>query len=264
MNSVVLEKIAAMSVKRKRTWWKVGIIKVIEGQDSRPILFADFATSLVVLFFASWHLLVGLLVREPFCWKNSQTTLPSPIWPNLAFDNSTLPILTNFYPLVTHNSSKSRIFCPKIQFWQNHNMFTSFPPKFFWQIFSWNQSCQQLKSPKPQHFHEFFTQKNRQFSQEIKVDFWTKNEDFEQCGFYKNLKRFNRFGDLGDISIQCHRIAQIHHSLRILFLTEFLGVGVENQTFWKSFKRMQNIQFISAGGNEGLQTLLFKVTFYIG
>ena len=32
-----------------------------------------------------------------------------------------------------------------------------FHPKFFWQFFSWNQSCQQLKSPKPQHFHEFFT-----------------------------------------------------------------------------------------------------------
>ena len=29
----------------------------------------------------------------------------------------------------------------------------------FWQFFSWNQSCQQLKSPKPQHFHKFFTQK---------------------------------------------------------------------------------------------------------
>ena len=37
-------------------------------------------------------------------------------------------------------------FCPKIQFWQN---FT---------IFSGNQSCQQLKSANPQHFHEFFTQ----------------------------------------------------------------------------------------------------------
>ena len=27
------------------------------------------------------------------------------------------------------------------------------------------------KRPKPQHFHEFFNQKNRQFSQEIKVEF---------------------------------------------------------------------------------------------
>ena len=92
---------SSMSVKRKRTWWKVGIIKVIEGQDSRPILFADFATSLVVLFFASWHLLVGLLVREPFCWKKTvkqlyPRLLPMPIWPNLAFDNSTLQILTHF------------------------------------------------------------------------------------------------------------------------------------------------------------------------
>ena len=49
-------------------------------------------------------------------------------------------------------------FCPKIQVWQDHNIFTSFSPNFFWQFFSWNQSCQQLKSPKPQHFHEFFTQ----------------------------------------------------------------------------------------------------------
>ena len=34
---------------------------------------------------------------------------------------------------------------------------------FFWQFFSWNQSCQQLKSPKPQHFHEFSPKANLQF-----------------------------------------------------------------------------------------------------
>ena len=34
-----------------------------------------------------------------------------------------------------------------------------FPQFFFWQFFSSNQSCQQLKSPKPQHIHEFFTPK---------------------------------------------------------------------------------------------------------
>ena len=39
----------------------------------------------------------------------------------------------------------------------------SFSPKFFWQFFSWNQSCQQLKSPKPQHFHEFSPKTIRQF-----------------------------------------------------------------------------------------------------
>ena len=42
--------------------------------------------------------------------------------------------------------------------------FSHFIPFFFWQFFSWNQSCQQLKRPKPQHFHEFFTQKSIIFS----------------------------------------------------------------------------------------------------
>ena len=37
--------------------------------------------------------------------------------------------------------------------------FLWFSNKFFWQFFSWNQSCQQLKIPNPQHFHEFFTPK---------------------------------------------------------------------------------------------------------
>mgnify|MGYP006903667917 CR=1 FL=1 len=49
-------------------------------------------------------------------------------------------------------------------------------------IFSGNQSCQQLKSTKPQHFHEFSPKTFRQFYREIKVDFFgQKNEDFEQC-----------------------------------------------------------------------------------
>ena len=73
-----------------------------------------------------------------------------------------------------HTIRKSN-FCPKIQFWQNPNIFTKI---FFWQFFSWNQSCQQLKSPKPQHFHEFFTQKDRQFSREIKVEFLDKKWRF--------------------------------------------------------------------------------------
>ena len=68
--------------------------------------------------------------------------------------------------------SKSQIFV------QNPNIFTSFSPKFFGKFFSWNQSCQQLKSPKPQHFHVFFTPKNRQFSREIKVEFLDKKWKF--------------------------------------------------------------------------------------
>ena len=62
-----------------------------------------------------------------------------------------------------------------------HEFFTQI---FFWQFFSWNQSCQLLKSPKPQHFHEFFTQKIDNFLGKSKLNFWTKNEDFEQCGHH--------------------------------------------------------------------------------
>ena len=55
---------------------------------------------------------------------------------------------------------KSPFIVQKFNFDKNPNIFTSFSPQiFFWQFFSWNQSCQQLKSPKPQHFHEFFTPK---------------------------------------------------------------------------------------------------------
>ena len=43
--------------------------------------------------------------------------------------------------------------CPKIQFWQYSNIFTSYSPNFFWQFFSWNQSCQQLKSSKPPKYN---------------------------------------------------------------------------------------------------------------
>ena len=43
--------------------------------------------------------------------------------------------------------SKNSILTKPQQF---HEFFTQI---FFWQFFLWNQSCQQLKSPKPQHFH---------------------------------------------------------------------------------------------------------------
>ena len=75
-----------------------------------------------------------------------------------------------------------------------HEFFTQF---FFFQFFSWNQSCQQLKSPKLQHFHEFFTPKIYYFYGKSKLIFLTKNEDLEQCAQWnknlilKNLKLFN-------------------------------------------------------------------------
>ena len=53
--------------------------------------------------------------------------------------------------------SKSQIFVQKFNFDKTPIFSRVFHPNFFWQFFSWNQSCQQLKSPKPQHFHKFFT-----------------------------------------------------------------------------------------------------------
>ena len=62
-----------------------------------------------------------------------------------------------------------------------HEFFTQI---FFLQFFSWNQSCQQIKSPKPQHFHEFFTPKKIDnhrnqswiFGQKMKISNSVKNQ----------------------------------------------------------------------------------------
>ena len=75
--------------------------------------------------------------------------------------------------------------------------------EFFWQFFSWNQSCQQLKSPKPQHFHEFFPPKKSTifsgnqswiFGQKIKISNTVrlpiiapaKNIDWVKAGFHSS------------------------------------------------------------------------------
>ena len=81
--------------------------------------------------------------------------------------------------------------CFDTHFLKSH-IFTNFSPKFFWQFFSWNQSCQQLKSPKPQQFHEFFTPKNRQFSREIKVEFLDKKWRFRIQWFGNTMSTCNR------------------------------------------------------------------------
>ena len=52
----------------------------------------------------------------------------------------------------------------------------------FLTIFLVKSKLSQLKSPKPQRFHEFFTKKKfDNLLGKSKLNFWTKNEDFEQC-----------------------------------------------------------------------------------
>ena len=66
-----------------------------------------------------------------------------------AVDNKTSEIHHIFFLLLDKNSILTK----------PQHFARVFHPKFFRHFFSWNQSCQQLKSPKPQHFHDFFTQK---------------------------------------------------------------------------------------------------------
>ena len=87
----------------------------------------------------------------------------------------------------------------KVKFLSKNSILTKKPtfsrvfhPNFFWQFFSWNQSCHQLRSLKPQHFHEFFTPiKIDNFLGKSKLNFWTKNEDFEQCAERKRATKYS-------------------------------------------------------------------------
>ena len=73
-------------------------------------------------------------------------------------------------------------FCPKIQFWQNPNIFTSFSPKFFLTIFLVKSKLSTAKKSKTTTFSRVFhPNKIDNFHGKSKLNFWTKNEDFEQC-----------------------------------------------------------------------------------
>ena len=95
-----------------------------------------------------------------------------------------------FDTISTHTILKVKFFVQKFNFDKTPTFSRVFHPKVFWQFFSWNQSCQQLKSPKAQHFHEFFTQKIDNFLGQSKLNFRTKNEDFEQCVHKRHTAMF--------------------------------------------------------------------------
>ena len=124
--------------------------------------------------------------------------------------------------------SKSQIFVQKFNFDNTPTCSRVFHQKFFWQFFSWNQSCQQLKSPKPQHFHEFFIQKNRQFSREIKVEFLDKNEDFVKWAFFfQNLAK-----------IQAKPMRQFHSTVTVVVIWWWIF----NVTQWHELLKSRRAQ----------------------
>ena len=81
-------------------------------------------------------------------------------------------------------------FCPKIQFWQNSNIFTSFSSKFFLTIFLVKSKLSTAKKSKTTTFSRVFhPPKIDNFLGKLKLNFWTKNEDFEQCVVNDLLKK---------------------------------------------------------------------------
>ena len=78
-------------------------------------------------------------------------------------------------------------FCPKIQFWQNPNIFTSFSPKFFLRIFHVKSKLLTAKKSKSTTFSRVFDPKKiDNFLGKSRLN-WTKNEGFEQCEGERDL-----------------------------------------------------------------------------
>ena len=79
-------------------------------------------------------------------------------------------------------------FCPKIQFWQNPNIFTSFSSKFFSTNFLVKSKLSTAQKSKTTTFSRvFYPNKIDNILGKSKLNFWTKNEDFEHCAFKNRL-----------------------------------------------------------------------------
>ena len=89
--------------------------------------------------------------------KKMQIPSKSPEWWLMSAAQNKVRLFIIYPKAKSTHYSKSQIFVQKFNFDQTPTFSRVFHPNFFWQIFSWHQSCQQLKRPKPQHFHEFFT-----------------------------------------------------------------------------------------------------------
>ena len=77
--------------------------------------------------------------------------------------------------------SKSQIFVQKFNFDKTPNIFTSFSPKLFLTIFLVKSKLTTAKKSRTTTFSRVFHPKIDIFQGKSKLNFWTKNEDFEQC-----------------------------------------------------------------------------------
>ena len=78
-----------------------------------------------------------------------------------------------------HTLFEKSNFCPKIQFWQNPNIFPSFSPKFFLTIFLVKSKLSIAKKSKTTTFSRIFHPKTiDNFFGKSKLNFWTKKWKF--------------------------------------------------------------------------------------
>ena len=103
----------------------------------------------------------------------------------------------------------------------------------------WNQSCQQLKSPKPQHFHEFFIQKNQLFSREVKVEFLDKKWRFRTVWA----------GVSDNEEATTHNALQWYFILKSVLFIQNLGWNaihwLKDNTIWLMFMTWEHLQKIT-------------------
>ena len=97
-------------------------------------------------------------------------------------DKTSMTIIRKIQILNEYNCTlfKKSNFCPKFQFWPNPNIFTSFSPKKFLTIFLVKSKLSTAKKSKTTTFSRVFHPKKiNNFLGKSKLNFWTKNEDFE-------------------------------------------------------------------------------------
>ena len=114
-------------------------------------------------------------------------------------------------------------FCPKIHFDKTPTFSRVLHPNFFWQFFSWNQSCQQLKSPKPQHFHQFFIQNKSTIFSGNQSWIFGQKFDFSNSVVpcYIELPKFLRFESLE----KCLNLRSCTFKSRLFFQNRMWKVG---------------------------------------
>ena len=99
---------------------------------------------------------------------------------NKKMNNLAVP-LTNFFILVLLVSLTLHTIL-KVKFLSKNSIFKSFSPKFFLAIFLVKSKLSTAKKSKITTFSRIFLPKKiDNFHGKSKLNFWTKNEDFEQC-----------------------------------------------------------------------------------